>query len=75
VLERVREFRDAPIWDERSSRRVVWLILATMVPAAAGFAIAFSAGEWLTAGAVWLVMLIVDVAIMLAVRGRLPKRH
>jgi hypothetical protein len=75
VFERVREFRDAPIWDGRASRLVVWLILATMVPAAAGFAIAFSAGDWLAAGAVWLVTLIVDIAIMLAVRGRLPKRQ
>jgi hypothetical protein len=78
MFERIRAFRDWPAWEQweqRARRRGVGLILAPFVPATVGFAIAFSHEDILAVAAIWAVTLIVDIAIMLAIRRRLPKRE
>jgi hypothetical protein len=56
--------------DSEAARLVVRLVLATMVPAAAGFAVAAANEWWWAIVAVWALVVAVDIAIMVTVRRR-----
>jgi hypothetical protein len=75
VFRRLQDYRNDWVWDQRSTRLVVWLVLATTIPASVGFVIAAVDEDLPIGAAVWAVTLLVDVMIMLNIRKRLPKRE
>ena len=56
--------------ERRAARLVVWLVLLSMVPAGAGFAVAVKNKNALAAVAVWATVVAADVLMMVGIRRK-----